>query len=816
MVNILWRFIQKMINEIIIAGLLHDIGKFMQRAFKGLDILSPQSKNMESMLCPVRDNRYTHLHVLFTNEFCEKNLSNLPQSFDKTLMINLACYHHKPSDEQQKIIQEADWLSSGMERLEDDSYEGPQNFRKVRLRSIMPHIDIGKGTNDVLWEHTLETYQPSNVFPVKHDNTESRRELTEEYNKLWEEFIEDWDKNKVKEPWGFINRAASVLEHFTWCIPSATNVMPDISLFDHCKTTAAIAACLSLSPDNTSPFLLIAGDFTGIQKYIFDIKKGHGGYAKRLRARSFFVSLLSESVSLKILRTLELPITQRIMFAGGKFHLLLPNTKEVLETVNSIKFEIDQWLWKTTGGDIRFSIVTKPLKKEGLINFSETLTDINHTLRTEKEKPYASILQNSGKWDTEMFLGDEIHKSDKEGVCITCGKHPGKKKHPDEDGFICDLCDYDMSLGTSLPKANYICFHDNPTGHKIIPGVYVELIHGKLGTGKSEPFLVKVLSGDNNVRPETPLIKGYTASYIPMDEDNPLTFDDIMEKSQGLARLAYLKGDIDNLGYIFSDGFRKTDTGDDNIISISRIATLSRTLETFFSEYFESLLRNSDTFRNIYTVYSGGDDFLCLGPWNVMIDFARDIREKFKLFTCENPNWSISMGLILAGRHSPVLEAVDAADEYLEVSKTICGDDILPMKSDKNEINIPLKNRITLFGTSIPWDDFEDAYMRAVKIAKWLSDEDGTLSSGQVWRLRMYGEMYREWVRTKDTRFLEYIPLMAYDIRRNWTGKRLADSQEKALSWVRSLIVEPDVYDMKTLKFTCEYALLAKKIRESS
>ncbi len=234
MVDILWRFTQKTNNEIILAGLLHDVGKFMQRAFKGLDSLSPQSKNMESMLCPVWDNRYTHLHVMFTNEFCEKNLSNIPQAFDKTLMTNLACYHHKPSDEQQKIIQEADWLSSGMERVEDDSYEGPQNFRKVRLRSIMPHIDIGKGSIDELWEHKLETYEPTNVFPVKRDITESRGELTKEYYKLWVKFIEEWEQNKVKEPWGYINRSLSVLEYYTWCIPSATNVMPDISLFDHC------------------------------------------------------------------------------------------------------------------------------------------------------------------------------------------------------------------------------------------------------------------------------------------------------------------------------------------------------------------------------------------------------------------------------------------------------------------------------------------------------------------------------------------------------------------------------------------------------
>jgi len=788
-----------MIHEIILGGLLHDIGKFMQRSFEGLDILSPQSRNMDSSLCPTRkDGGYSHLHVLFTNEFCEKYLSNIPHDLDKTLITNLACYHHKPSDKEQGIIQEADWLSSGMERQEDDSEKGRQNFRKVKLRSIMPQIDIGKGINNDLWEHNLDTFQPLNVFPIKRDSEKKDKELlTDEYYALWEEFIMAWENNKVPEPWGFINRAESIMEHFTWCIPSATNVLPDISLFDHCKTTAAIAACLSISSEDIYPFLLIAGDFTGIQNYIFDIKKGHGGYAKRLRAKSFFVSLLSESVSIKILRTINLPLTQRIMFAGGKFHLLLPNTHEVKETINTVKTEIDKWLWETTGGDIRFSIVSEPVKKEGLTKFSATLTSINHLLRTEKEKPYLSILQNNGKWNPKMFLGEEIHKSEKRGICITCGKHPGKKKHQDEDGYICNLCDYDMSMGSNLPKAQFVCFYENPTGHEIIPGIHVELIQDKLEFGKNIPYLVKNLKGEIIAPSEIPLIASHCVSYVPMDGDAPLTFDQIIEKSKGQARLAYLKGDIDNLGYIFSDGFRKSSSDEINITSISRLATLSRTLEIFFSGYFESLIKHNDTFQNIYTVYSGGDDFLCLGPWNVMIDFAQKIFQDFKNFTCDNPNWTMSMGLTLAGNHSPVLEAVEAADEYLDVSKTIYGKDILPMENYENEGKIPLKNRITLFGTSIPWDKFDNAYNRSVTIAKWLSVEDGTLSSGQVWRLRMYGEMYREWVRTKNTRYLEYIPLMAYDIRRNWTGKRLTDSQEEALSWVRSLIVEPNVNDMK-------------------
>lgn len=56
-------------DAIILGALLHDIGKFMQRA----EIpLGQQSKNMESSICPVYKGIYSRKHVLWTNEFFEE------------------------------------------------------------------------------------------------------------------------------------------------------------------------------------------------------------------------------------------------------------------------------------------------------------------------------------------------------------------------------------------------------------------------------------------------------------------------------------------------------------------------------------------------------------------------------------------------------------------------------------------------------------------------------------------------------------------------------------------------------------------------
>ncbi len=65
---------KKEYHAVVLGALLHDIGKFMQRAEVELCDLS---RNMEEMLCPVYDGRHSHKHVLWTDHFLER--ACLPQ-----------------------------------------------------------------------------------------------------------------------------------------------------------------------------------------------------------------------------------------------------------------------------------------------------------------------------------------------------------------------------------------------------------------------------------------------------------------------------------------------------------------------------------------------------------------------------------------------------------------------------------------------------------------------------------------------------------------------------------------------------------------
>jgi CRISPR-associated protein Csm1 len=263
--------------------------------------------------------------------------------------------------------------------------------------------------------------------------------------------------------------------------------------------------------------------------------------------------------------------------------------------------------------------------------------------------------------------------------------------------------------------------------------------------------------------------------------------------------MAYLKMDVDDLGWVFSQGLKGAK---EDHTSISRVATLSRALELFFSGWLERALR--EEFQDVYLVYSGGDDVLAIGPWNVMFNLAGRIRSEFRRFTADNPLWTLSAGLALARVHTPVLTAVEEAEKNLEASKDIKGSGVLPWPlSPKVQTGQREKDRITAWNTSIPWARYEDTLGQAKKLLKWL--EDQVLTTGQVRRLRAYAEMWREYVWKRDTRYLQYAPLLVRDLKRTW--KEDTAEQREAKQWAAGLAAWPVTRELDGLFFVSQYAL---------
>ena len=207
----------------------------------------------------------------------------------------------------------------------------------------------------------------------------------------------------------------------------------------------------------------------------------------------------------------------------------------------------------------------------------------------------------------------------------------------------------------------------------------------------------------------------YLPYVAPKKEDEDLlTFEEIANLSVGNKKLAMFKADIDNLGLVFSQSLGKR-------MSFSRYADLSHLMHYFFSSFYAWFVENrQDQNGNfykerIYTVFSGGDDLCILGSWDTVMQFALDFRKALAQFTNNNPSVTISGGVALVNPNVPVRNIADEAEELLEKSKAKDG-----------------KNAITVFGTTVSWDEYENCLQDGKFLQEQL--EKGKLSTGVVYK----------------------------------------------------------------------------------
>ncbi|MBF0555421.1 MAG: type III-A CRISPR-associated protein Cas10/Csm1 [Nitrospirae bacterium] len=638
----------------------------------------------------------------------------------------------------------------------------------------------------------------------------------------------------------------ALLEKYTWAVPSDTRYkFSDVSLFDHLRSSAAFAACLyeyhyqTLSKTKgltlKNELLFIGGDFSGIQNYIFEITNiSSGGAAKRLRARSFFVSMFSEVVIHNILHSLELPFVCNLYSVAGKFVLVAPNIKEIKEQLNLTKEEIENYIHDKYFSQFSFLMDSLEVEKYKtsikIANPSINKKDINliysnffsfseglfHRLETQKlQKSKSVLLSKSKSWKNGAFKADAYYERyrSNDGVsdCKICGKGPGErtdKNENNEDVRVCCNCDRDKEIiGKKLPKTKYIGFGKTKEACDISffedtdqSCYYIDLIKEDDKFDINDYYIMYRLNSKEDII-EPKILNKYYANYTPVDDyNNTKDFSAIAKLSLwnknddgdnvnirfGTELLGVLKMDIDNLGLCFNKGFETTTKYEDNIPLLfrkttSRFLTLSRMLELFLSGFLHNTISNSDikkriikefietglstdndklcnyinnttiNFNNIYTVYSGGDDLVLIGPWETMIIFSLYFHLMFRQYTCNNDCISISAGLAFVKPKEPSSSMIKQADELLTKSKKAG------------------KDRITFFGSTIQWKEMPKI-LKSFLILNELF-ENNNIKMSFLYDLLQYNEMAKEYVDEGKKSGIKYIPLLSYNIIRN-LGKK--------------------------------------------
>lgn len=805
--------------DVVLGALLHDIGKFLQRGYGSMNELKWKTFDMEATLCPKNQSHvYTHRHVLFTNalfDLMKERALTFPSGVDLDRVSDIASFHHKPDSAPNPavawICALADRYSSGMDRRsEDDPQLGhsAETFRRTPLRCIFDEvvIDPGRGApkKNGYRLKPLEPYAEDTLIPRPWAGEEKR--LPEDYRALWQEFESGFVRLTQSPDMTatlFEQSLLGLLERFTWGIPSSTIDIPDISLFDHSRTTAAIAACLlryhqdkggiddvsSVRDEKIAKFRFLAGDLSGIQKTLFTLERqGVKGVNKILRARSFILGAIGEVAALLAIEALGLPRCCIVQQAGGRFLILCPSLPSVEPAVEGLRVRYDRWLLENYTGSLALNLgLTDPFAGGDFKSaaFQGILSGISRIAEEAKHRPLGTCRQ--GVLTREMPF---------ERSCSACGVRPAEVV--DENEHRCRTCQREVEVGRRLTGSSTCVLStqkDAGVHSADVLGVRVLLLKDPDIPGAKESWLS--VSNLNPKEDSTIWPLRTIASYIPRFESEqaaqspryaalaegdfayfpgvPKLFSHIGAEAlepdargdfRGKPFLAVIKADVDHLGYIFQQGLRRADDRQDKF-TLSRFAQLSRMTDLYFSGYLQGVIRRE--FPDTYTVYAGGDDLLLIGPWRQSLALADRIAKTFNTYTGNNPNITISAGVSIIHPNHPLNRAVEETEDLLEMSKDAG------------------RNRITaLIHRPLTWERFRERLNDAEWINDKLNSED-PVSTGFLYRIMEIARDVEMVVHQGDISRAGWRARLAYHLARNVKGKTTREKTEKIAQWLKRL-----------------------------
>lgn len=719
------------------AALLHDIGKFRERA-----------------LGEKRDPQARYTHEAHSQEFTQ-SLRNFFS--DESLMrelVGAVLRHHSPQYRDELIISAADVIAAD-ERAESEGHSEETTKHSAPLQSILARLC--DGSEQLYFSLKPLALDQEAIFaqPTHHVDQKA-------YERYWTSFHHEAQRLLPQDWQGLFY----LLKKYCWCVVSSASrdEEHDISLFDHLRVTAAIAACLEAegcsddelkqirsgaSEAREKPyFLLLKGDISGIQDFIYTITSK--GAAKGLRGRSVYLQLLTEVVALWILHKLELPFVNLLFQGGGHFMLLVPASKET--KLRELQRSSIEKLFPAHGTDLYVALGWVPLSANDFNpeNFSKKWEEAGQHANQAKRCRFSS-------------LGSELHarifepQGGAQEGCDVCQADPGRwGLERDEDKEKCHLCASFEELGQKVARARYMMvskLYEEQDGGRGWAGVLAQFgyrvdflseleqppqgvnhvtLYRLNNTSFLDEEMLQWAQQARNRGISSSLGFRFLANVTPMEDEKILDFDALADLSQGMKRLGILRMDVDNLGKVFRTGIPHA--------TISRIATVSSMLQIFFEGWVH---KAADEFRNkVYAIYSGGDDIFFVGAWDAIVELAWKIRQDFADFT-RNEQVTLSAGIAVEERKFPLYQAARNAKAALEGAKAL-----------------PEKNAITFLGKCLGRANFRRAYDLQKKLVEMLEGKNGRAVPRSL--LTKLSNVYALYARYPDRR--KWAVRLIYDI----------------------------------------------------
>jgi len=652
------------------AGLLHDIGKVIYRtgiidgrshSVSGADFIGEITAEKELKDCI----RYHHGRELARAKLSENALAY--------------------------VTYIADNIASGTDRR-DREIEGDPDIplfdRSLPMEPVFNILNLPQGGKPRKSVYPAGVLNEKLPYPVPAPGV--KRSGTD-YNECYQNIRANLKQIVFDEH--YLNSLLEITETYLSYVPCSTMTgqLPDISLFDHQKITAAVSACIFLFLESAGEqnyrkllfdeyklfyerkaFLMVSLDFSGIQKFIYNIRSKQA--LKAMRARSFYLEMFLEHICDEILLAgAGVARTNLIYTGGGHAYLLLPNTEEAKEQLDRFEKKINAWLVANYGTGLYLAVAAVACSGNDLMNKSDLMN------QSASGAPYKAVYQELSRllslkklqrYDAETILAlNNFSGQASTRECKICGAV--SRLEQDED--ICGICGAFTKIAENIIQED-ILIVTSPERQASFFGVELPSVSGGrwmyfMAEGQAKELLKSADSGSLRVYSKNKMYTGldfstklWVGDYIKSSD-----LEDLAGQAEGIKRLAVLRADVDNLGSAFIKGFERSgeQTGEQTpeekceYQTLSRTAAFSRQMSLFFKYYINQILRGNFGLpqysltrpdkpaapRRVAIVYSGGDDVFIVGAWNEVIETAADLQKAFEKYCLGSLTISAGLGV---------------------------------------------------------------------------------------------------------------------------------------------------------------------------
>ncbi len=483
-------------------------------------------------------------------------------------------------------------------------------------------------------------------------------------------------------------------------------VMP---IYDTVKIMAALAT------SQKEKYRLVIGDLSGIQDFIYTINPE--GSLKVLRARSFYLELLTKSLAYDICEASEVTSANILFSGGGNFLLLLPEDDNLPTKLEMYYKNVNSFFLQEFEGNLHLPMADVSFSLDEIKDIRTKWNELYQKLDQAKKRKFYNLLQEP--YNTPLGI-----QQDECLVCHADGEDVRLKElEPGSEQKICDFCDRLKEFGSALRDLKYVygikC--DEKRKGLCLPSIWSDQWwYYDLKNPQKYDRVFQI----NQLKPDKSILMFYS-DYVSEKEGETgkrrtADFIYLSDQAIGSDLIATLAMDVDNMGLIFSDGFHAT--MEQHYLILTHV--LSQSLDYFFKFALKKDILANPSFctcdalekfkkgdnRKVSVVYSGGDDMLLVGAWSDVLECAVDIHNKFEEYTCHNSDIGLSGGIYVSHPNFPFYIAVKKAqageklakDNFIDLEASqpgiYLGRDYSESKIyDRRKNRLKLKDSITLF-----------------------------------------------------------------------------------------------------------------------